>query len=219
MKNIFYKAASLLIVLLIFNIQVFAKELKQIEYKNIKENKKIKCSDGIWGNKINKKSDFYLIKKISKNYPYYSEFYSSNGEFVFSAESHYEFIKDGRLYTYSNNDFNFYEIINHENDITKRILSEHEILELFPKYKLIRLTDFSIGTNSLKIKKNKRKLKLIVLNNASAYIETFDFSTNNSKIKRYPLKGFIEVSRKGMIQFAPEELTHDQNIWYVLLIR
>lgn len=219
MKRLLYQLIVLLIFSTLFNAQCFAKELEKIKYKNIKEQARINCIEGIWTNKITKKSNFYFVKKISENYPYYTEFYNPDGEFLFSTESHYEFINNGKLYVYSNNDLNFYELVANEGNISRRILTEDEIIELFPKFKLIRLNDFSIGTNSLKVKKHRKNLKLIILNDINANLEAFEFNTNNAKIKKYPLKGFIEISKKGMIQFSPKNFEHNENHWYILLIR
>jgi len=215
----FFKIIFLLIVFCFFNLQLHAAELKNIKYKNIKINEKINCIDGIWTNKLPRKASFYLVKKISDQYPYFTDFYSPNNEFLFSSQSHYEFINNGRLYAYSNDDYRLYEVIANDGNISKRIVTEDEIIELFPDFKLIRLTDFSQGTNSLKIKKTKKNLKLIIFNDTCTDLKGFDFSTNNAKIDRYPLKGFIDVTKKGMIQFSSSEFNNSDDAWFVLLVR
>lgn len=219
MKKVFYKIIILLIIFSFFNVLSYGKDFKTIQYKNIAENEKINCIEGIWTNKIPKKSEFYLVKKTAENHPYYTEFYSPNGDFLFSPESHYEFINDGKLYIYSNNDLNFYELIVNDGNITKNILTEEEIKALFPDFKIIRLTDFSTGTNSLKIKKDRKNLKLILINNTNNFLENFDFTTNNSDFERYQLKGIINITKKGLIQFSPKNSELNQKNWYILLIR
>ena len=209
----------LVIILSVLCLSAEAAELKNIKYKNIKDGKKITCIDGVWTQKVNRKKDFYLQKNIIINDLSFSNYYASDCSCTHSSGTHYEFIKDGKFYGYSNVDLKFYELCFHNGLFERRELSEEEIQYLFPKHKIVRISDFSQGTNSLKIKKRKRNMKIIVLNDTCSNFIDYEFNTNNAKIELYPLAGFINVKKKGMIHFSPMQDDYKDLNWYVLLIR
>ena len=123
------------------------------------------------------------------------------------------------LIGYSNYDLKFYEYSLENNILVQRELSYDEVKELFPKYNIIKISDFSKETNSLKIKKNKRNYKLLLLNDTDRYFYNYKFTTNNSKFKNYQLKSFLLIQKKGMIQFSAFGENTKDKPWYVLLIR
>lgn len=198
---------------------VDARDLQNIDYKNIKPNSKIAYVDGIWTTKVNRKLQDYFVKETSIGTSNFSEFYSPDGSFLFSTGTQYEFIKDGGLIGYSNSDLKFYEYRMYGDLLQQRELLEEEVKELFPKYDIIRISDFSPKTNSLKIKKNKRNMKLILLNDTDSYFYHYDFTSNNAKFKKYFLKGFLDIRKKGMIQFSHFGDNTRENPWFVLLVR
>lgn len=195
-------------------------EAKNIKYKNISANKKIAASkDGQnWFTKYSEKSDnICIIKKITSVKNAYSEFYDKQGNFIFSAGTQYEFIHNKKLIGYSNDDLKFYELtLNNNGILCKNELAETEIQELFPKYRIVKLSEFSTSTNSLKIAKKKHSLKIILFNDTDMDWRNISFTTNNSKIKTYPLKGVIDITKKGMIHFSNNS---NNTNWYILLIR
>ena len=211
MKKIFT-----IISLIIFSLPVFSFE--EIQYKNLKNNCKIKYSDKGWSSKINRKKDEYFIKKQSKDLLNFSEFYSPTGDFSFSTETNYEFLHKGSLIGYSNSNLKFYEIWISEGSVQKRELLEEEVQELFPKYKIVKILNFS-ETNAYKLKKDKKTLKMILLNNTEKSFDNYWFTTNNADIKHYKLKGFLDIEKKGMIQFSRSKDSSGSYPWYVLLIR
>ncbi len=211
----------LVLVLLIIGLSVNASDRKQIPYKNIKENSGIvyDAASDIWSVKKDKKDTGSWVKRVSVGTGSYSEYYDNNGEFVFSTGTQYEFINHGKLIGYSNQDLKFYDFAMVNGELVKNSLSEEEIQKLFPDYKIIKLSEFSPNTNSLKIKKNSRSLKLILFNDTDKNFYHYSFSSNNAKFSAYELTGFLEVTKKGMIQFSHFGDNTENNPWYILLVR
>lgn len=214
MKNLL-----ILFLLCFLCISVDAKCFKQIEYKNIKNNERIGIVNNNWSVKIPKKAENYYVKISTNEFSSFSNFYTKENIFKFSTNSHYEFIDKGRLIGYSNFDLKFYEYDFFDEALHQRELTECEIQELFPEYKIVKISEFSDTTNSLKIKKGKKDLKLILLNDTDANYYNYWFSTNNAKFEPYELKGFLNITQKGMIQFSRNDDNYERNAWYILLIR
>jgi len=218
-ENILRKILLYTFLVLLFSISVNAADIESLKYKNLENNQKIIIENSIWSNKVSKKDKNYLIKKVPDGITNYTEFYSPDGDFLFSTGTHYEFIHNGMLIGYSNYDLKFYEYSLENNILVQRELSYDEVKELFPKYNIIKISDFSKETNSLKIKKNKRNYKLLLLNDTDRYFYNYKFTTNNSKFKNYQLKSFLLIQKKGMIQFSAFGENTKDKPWYVLLIR
>lgn len=212
MKKIF-----IFIVSLFFTLPVLA--IEEINYKNIEEGSKVAVINSSWTLKIPKETKIYFIKRVSQEDSKLSEFYSADGKIYFSTGCHYDFIHKGNLIGYSNYEMKFYEFSFNDGDIERRELLYQEVQELFPTYKIVKISDFSTKTNSLIVKKGKKKLKIIVLNDTDKYFYNYDFITNNSKFDRYYLKGFISVKKKGMIHLSRIGENSKNSPWYVLLVR
>lgn len=208
-----------LIVMFAMVLCANAEELLQIPYKNIKEESKLRFENDVWTNKINKKEQDYLIKFISDGSGNYSEFYNSDGTFAFSTDCQYEFLHKGDLIGYSNQDLKFYDFAYAEGKLNKRELTEDEISELFPDYKIVKISDFSTNTNSLKLKKEGHDFKIIILNDTDKNFYHYSFSSNNGKFETYPLTGFINVTKKGMFQFSHFGDNTETTPWFILLVR
>ena len=196
-----------------------AEELLQIPYKNIKEESKLRIENDVWTNKINKKEQDYLIKFISDGSGNYSEFYNSDGTFAFSTACQYEFLHKGDLIGYSNQDLKFYDFTYAEGKLNKRELTEDEVAELFPDFKIVKISEFSPNTNSLKLKKEGHDFKIIILNDTDKNFYHYSFSSNNGKFETYPLTGFINVTKKGMFQFSHFDDNTESTPWFILLVR
>ncbi len=208
-----------LIVMLAMVLCVNAEEFLQIPYKNIKEESKLKIENGVWTNKVAKKEQDYLIKFISDGSGNYSEFYNSDGSFAFTTDCQYEFLHKGKLIGYSNQDLKFYDFILEDGKVNKRELSVKEVAELFPDYKIVKISDFSTNTNSLKLKKEGHNFKILVLNDTDKNFYHYSFSSNNGKFNTYPLTGFISVTKKGMFQFSHFGDNTESTPWFILLVR
>lgn len=215
MKKIFLS----LIVLLSLISSAYAGDLLTIQYKNIKEEGKLKYENGEWVSKVAKRETPYFIKFISEGTGSYSEFYSSDGQFAFTTGTQYEFVHDGNLIGYSNQDLKFYEFAPSGRSAERRELTEEEIQTLFPNFKIVKISEFSQNTNSLKIKKSKSNFKIILLNDTDRNFYNYSFSSGNAKYFTYPLRGFLCVKKKGMIQFSHFGDNTKNYPWFILLVR
>jgi len=196
----------------------YADGMPNLKYKNIKKKDKISYNfqTNTWSNKIDTKKGNYYIK--TKGFGNFFDYVDSNRDFAFSTNCEYEFIKDGRFIGYSNRDLKFYEMSYHNNRLTKRALTKMEVQDLFPEHKIVSLSDFSDKTNSLKVKKHLRDLEIILYNETDKTFDNFTFDSGNAKFELYDLRGFITVTKPGMIQFAASR-ENDHKTWYILLIR
>ena len=103
--------------------------------------------------------------------------------------------------------------------MTKKELTEEEVQKLFPDFKIIKISEFSPNTNSLKIKKHARNEKIIILNDTDRTFANYSFSSGNAKFNTYELAGFINVTKKGMIQFSHFGENTQATPWFILLLR
>ena len=214
MKKIF----ASLIVLTLFSLSVFADNFPNIKYKNIGNKDKISynSSTDTWSTKFDKTTN-YFIK--TKGFGEYFDYLYPTKEFAFSTNCEYEFIYNGNLIGYSNKDLKFYDIQFANGGISKRELTKEEIEQILPDYKLIYLSDFSKNTNSYKIKKHFGALKILLVNNTDDIFDDFVFTSGNAGFKTYDLRGFLTVTKPGMIQFAKKDSHINDKNWYVLLVR
>lgn len=210
------------VVLIVLSLQIClstnATDFQKIKYKNLEDGAKISTEGLSWSTKVNKKLRGYYVKKVPEGVAESSEFYSPNGNFLFSTGTQYEFINKGSLIGYSNYDLKFYEFSMKDSVLQQRELLFEEVQDLFPQYQVVKITDFSNKTNSLKIKK-KGSLKLILLNDTDRSFYNYAFTTNNAKYKTYELKGFLDVTKTGMIHFSKFGENAKNTPWFVLLIR
>ncbi len=200
-------------------ISANAADFLNIPYKNIKEEGKIKIENDRWTDKVARRDNDYIIKFISDGTGNYSEFYSSKGNLYFTTGCQYEFIYKGDLIGYSNHDLKFYDFSLNGNEVIKRELNEAEVQALFPDFKIIKISQFSQSTNSLKIKKEGVNFKVILLNDTDRYFYHYSFSSGNSKFETYPLKGFLNIKKTGMIQFSHFGDNTKDFPWFILLVR
>ena len=207
-----------LIMLLVFSFSLAA-NAGSIEYKNIKPKSKLKISDSRWMTSVAKKDGQYYTKVVSETDGGISDFYDSDGTYAFTTGCEYEFIHNGNLTGYSNKDLKFYDFSLENGVLDKRELSAEEVRELFPHRKIIKISEFNPYTNSIKMKKSMRDLKLILLNDMDGNFDGFGYSTGNSKIETYPLAGFIDIKTKGMVQFSAQIGEDSGRPFYVILVR
>ena len=208
------KKFLLVLVLLSSVLSVSAANISDLPYKSIKDKTDISVSDNgqIWSTKFSKKNSSYYIKNGDV-------FCFPDGTPAFSINSPYMFLLDNRLIGYSNSDLKFYEYSLIDGQPEKRELSIDEVKIAFNKYKIIKISDFNENTNSLKIKKKRGCLKLIILNDTENLFEDYKFSSGNAKFETYPAAGFINVKKAGMIQLSRDVEDSKDYPWFVLLIR
>lgn len=201
----------------VFN-SVNAANMPDLPYKNIKIKEKIfyNQTSETWSKKADKKSDNYYTK--TNGFGNFYDYVDSNKNFVFSTNCEYEFIYKGNLIGYSNSNMKFYNITYKDNQLKKTELSKEEVETIFPDYKIITCSDFSTKTNSLKIKKEFGNLKIILLNDTNNTFDKYTFTSGNAHFKKYDLKGFLTVTKPGMVQFANFQESN-KNLWFVILVR
>lgn len=214
MKKIILSVLSCIIL----TLAVSAENMPDLKYKNISNKGKISYSaeTGSWSKNINKKAGNYYIK--TKGFGDYYDYVDSEKNFAFSTNCEYEFIYENRLIGYSNKDMKFYEFSLNNGNLEKKPLSKEDIATIFSDYRVIDFSEFSQKTNSLKIKKHFGDLRIILLNNTNYTFENYSYTSGNAKFNQYALRGFITISKPGMIQFSGDS-SSDHNLWYILLVR
>ena len=207
-----------------------------IKYKPLKDKSKITYDElnGTWSDKINKKNPYFIKTKILDDY---YEYQTPQKETAFITGASYEFIKDGALIGYSNKDFRFYEYEYNEGNITARELSLEEVEKLLPDVRIIAMSEFNKNTNSIKIKKTKLNYYLFIYNDTDVDLEGYEFTSGNAKFETFRIRGLINITKKGMIQFSGvntgvnswvnsgvnQAVNPDINkrncLWYVIMVR
>lgn len=210
---------KLLVSLVILATATLSVNAADIQYKNLKEKSKISYNSELDKWSLKKNGDDYYVKTISVGSGSYSEFLNPDESFAFSTDCNYEFIYKGDLIGYSNQDLKFYDFAIINGELTKRELTQDEVQSLFPDYKIIKISEFSPNTNSLKLKKQGHPQKTIILNDTDKTFYHYSFTSGNSKFQTYPLAGFIDISKKGMIQFSHFGDNTKDNPWFILLVR
>ncbi len=208
-----------LFVFILFSLSVYAENFPDIKYKNIGNKDKIAYDEtaDTWSKKFDKKTTNYFIK--TKGFGEFYDYLYPNKNFAFTTSCEYEFIYNGSLIGYSNRDLKFYDIKFVNNGLSKRELTREEIEKILPDYHIIYLSDFSDKTNSYKIKKHIGSLKILLVNDTNDTFDDFRFSSGNASFKTFDLKGFINVTKSGMIQFAKNDSHINDKNWYVILVR
>ena len=214
------KKLVFLVAFLLFSLSVNANGFPPMKYGNIGSKKKITYdyNSGIWLLGADKTGNNYFIK--TKNAENNYEYLNSNGEYAFSTDCDYEFITDGKFYCYSNEDLRFYLLgLSDSSAITKTPLTIEEVAQLLPKYKIIKLSDFSKSTNAYKLKKHFGSLKVFIFNDTDNTFPDYTYTSGNADFDKYLLNGFINIKSSGMIQFSSNYNNSSEIPWYVLLIR
>ncbi len=213
------KVLLLIISAFILTIPAFASLKSPIKYKNIKLKSKISYNSQLdsWKDKVSKTDEFFIkFNNLSDGKFAYID---KSGELAFETDCDYEFINNGKFICYSNSDLMFYQLSYADNKISKIKLTEEEIQQIIPEYRIIKISEFSSLTNSLKIKKHFSDLYIFIMNDTEKTFEGYEFTSGNSKLKQYSLNGFARIDKSGMIQFAPTNDETKTNPWYILLVR
>ena len=206
------------IFLLMFLSPVFAGEIPGFKYKDIGLKSKISYnpSTNKWSNHVNK-GDIYFTK--TNGFGKYFDYLDSNKSFAFSTDCEYEFIANGFLIGYSNKDLKFYSFSLINGKLLKVELSQDEMQALLPEYKVIKISEFSPNTNSVKIKKDWSSLKILLVNDTDKNFYNYTFTSGNAEIETYPMSGLLKISSPGMIQFSCTSGNSSENPWYIILVR
>ena len=209
-----------LIAIFIFAVPAFASLKSPLKYNNIKLKSKITYNAELdsWSDKVSKTTEEFYTKlydlNIGKNI-----YVDKSGEQAFETDCDYEFIYNGKFVCYSNSDLMFYQLSYTDGQLNKTKMPEEDIMQIIPEYNIVKISDFSELTNSIKIKKHHSELYIFIMNDTDKKFDDYCFSSGNSKIRQYSLNGFAKISKAGMIQFAKNNDETKSCPWYILLIR
>ena len=179
------------------SLGAFAGNLPPIKYKNIGIKNKIfyNADTESWSKKGDKKTDIYFVKV--KGFGDYTDYLDADKNFVFSSECEYEFIYNNKLIGYSNSESNFYEISYKDGKCIKKIVPFDDVVEMLSDFKVIKASEFSELTNSIKVKKHFSDLNILILNDTGKDYSNYVFTSGNAKFKTYTLNG------PGILQIKP----------------
>ena len=219
MYNTPMKKLSVLLILSIFSLSVFAADFPPLKFSNISLNKKISYNQDLdkWSYGADKLTGNYYTK--TKGFGDVPDYINQDKEYVFNTNCDFETIYGGKFLCYSNADLKFYQISLNDNDVIKSPISEEEITELLSGYKIIKISDFAKSTNAYKMKKDMGSQKVFIYNDTDKSFEDYTFTSGNTKFSKYSLNGFVTILSDGMIQFSSENHPTSESPWYVILVR
>ena len=132
----------------------------------------------------------------------YSNFVDENGDTLFAPSgSTYEFIYNGHLITYHENDIKFFEIIFSKKNrkFIEIPVKESVIKNILGNPKIIYISDFN-DKNEVTIRKNPFKRKnYLILNDTDKYFYGYDLQTAN---KNSILKTLFFIKKSGNVEFS-----------------
>ena len=206
---------KLLITFFIFFIcsSVFASDIKNLPYKNIKENSKITVTEAdIWSQKVNRKDlgSFVRHENLLKK---------RDNSLIIDTKCKYIFLNNGKLFGYNDSIMRFYEFIPSNGKISIRELDINQVASLFQDFHIIAVSEFSKSTNVFKIKKKRNEEKIMLINDTNKRFDGYKFTTNNAKLERYNINNAIGVTKSGMIQFSKTGENTQNTPWFILLVR
>ena len=213
------KKKILFLLIFFWALPAFCENIPGFNPKEIKIKSSIfyNQADNTWAYKSGKKDSVCYTKKVG--FSEFGDYINSAGDYRFATNCDFDFIHNGRLIGYSNSDLKFYEFEFVNGRIAKTPLLKEEIQLILPEYKIAPISLFSQNTNSIRIKKDKHNLKLLLLNDSDNNFRNYKFSSVNSQVETYDLSGFLKVEKSGMIKFSNQDSTSDEMPIYVLLIR
>ena len=170
-----------------------------------------------WTYKSGRNENICFTKKVG--FSEFGDYVKSGGDYIFATNCDLDFINEGKLIGYSNSDLKFYEFSFENGRIVKTPLLKEEIQLILPDYKIAPISLFSQNTNSIRIKKDKHNLKLLLLNDTDNTFKNYKFSCVNSQIETYNLSGFLKVEKNGMVKFSNQNQINRELPIYVLLFR
>ena len=207
------KKFILIVFLCFICLSVSASEVKNLPYKNIKENGKITITESdTWSQKVNRKDlkNFVRQGNLLKR---------QDNSLNIDTQCKYLFINDGKLYGYNDVRMRFYELIPSDGRVSFKELDINEVSSLFKDFHIIAISEFSKSTNVFKIKKTRREEKIMIISDMNIKFDNYGFSTNNAKYDKYNINNAIGVTKSGMIQFSKSGENTKNSPWYILLVR
>jgi hypothetical protein len=207
------KKLLVLMIILFVSQCSFASDLKDLPYKGIKQDGKIKITEAdTWTDKVRHKDLNYFIKQGSV-------LYNKSNSKSYTTDCDYMFIYGGRLIGYSETDLKFYEFVPSAEHISKNELNLSEVAQLFRDFRIILISDFSTTTNVYKFRKKRSKENILILNNTDIKFYNYGFTTNNSEFEKYIINNTICITKKGLIQFSQFGENTKNTPWFIILVR
>lgn len=209
------KKILLLLFVFLFCLKGYASDTKVLPYKNIKQKAGIYYTEASgWTMKHQKNADI-AFKRVDNS------FFSADTGVEFDTGCDYIFINKASLIGYSSSDLKFYKFIFNESNeyVLSEELTYSEAAQMFNDFRIILISDFSETTNSFIFNKKRRKENIMLLNDTPLSFDNYDFSTNNSKFKKYNINNALEITRKGLIQFSTKGDDTKASLWFILLVR
>ena len=194
-------------------LSVFASDVKNLPYGNIKENGKLTITEaGIWSQKVSRKDTGSFIRQgnLLKR---------QDNSLNIDTKCKFIFLNDGRLFGYDDSIMRFYEFVPSNERVSVKELDIYEVSALFKDFHVIAISDFSKSTNVFKVKKTRGEEKIMLINDTAARFDNYGFSTNNAKYEEYIINNAIGVTKPGMIQFSKSDEGVKNAPWFVLLVR
>lgn len=207
------KKFILIVFLCFICLSVSASEVKNLPYKNIKENGKIAITEsGTWSQKVNRKDvrNFVRQGNLLKR---------QDNSLNIDTKCNYLFLIDGKLYGYSDLYMRFFNFVPLNGKISIKELDINDVSSLFKDFHVIALSEFSKSTNVFKIKKTRHEEKVMLINDTHERLDNYVFTTNNAKIEHYNINNTIGVTKAGMIQFSQKDGNEKNAPWFILLVR
>ena len=130
-------------------LAVNASDIKNLPYKNIKENGKITITEADnWSSKVKRKDTNSFIRqgKLLK---------AKDNSYVIDTKCSYLFIEKNRLFGYSPSRLKFYEFVVNQGRVKIKELDLFQISSLFEDFHIIAISEFSKSTNVFKMKKKR----------------------------------------------------------------
>ncbi len=207
------KKLLLIIFIYFICISVNASDIKNLPYKNIKENSKVTITESdTWSQKVSRKDtgsfvrNGHLLKK-------------QDNSLIIDTRCKYIFLNNGKLFGYNDSIMRFYEFVPSKERISIKELNSYEVSALFNDFHVVTISEFSKSTNVYKIKRKRNEEKIMILNDTNNIFENYIFSTNNAKIEKYNINNAIGVTKSGMIQFSKSGENSKYFPWFILLVR
>ena len=161
-------------------------------------------------NKPSKKiADYYIING--------GDLYNKEGMIVFSTNCDILFTKKNAIIGYNASKLKYYEFKQINDGFQARELLPEEVQNIFTHSKVIKISEFSQKTNSVKFAKEKQINSIVLVNDTEKNFENYKFYSNNTKIES-TIAGMVKIHKTGMIEFSNPDKISASN-WYIILIR
>jgi len=192
MKNLI-----ILLSLLLFANSAFAYDYSATVKNSIDVNQRINYSPSakIWARNFNNKN-INFVKHMTVGSGSFSEFL--NNKKFYDTDTTYEFLNGNHLVGYNMHKLKFFEL-GFDKKITRRELSEHEIQNLFPNVRIVKISQFK--NNKIVLKKPrgvKRTYMLVNDTDKDFYKYSFENYGNGTEL----IRGLFETDKSNKFIYS-----------------